>query len=541
MYPIESKALELYKQNYRQVATITMETDTETITITEADIKEGGLIFNRYSASGERIELGSVIAGELTLKLNNIDGKFNSVQFEGAELYVTIGIKKWDAHAWELPVLYTMPLGYFTVDRTPRMLETIEITALDRMVQFDKYVDKTMITLPTTIGSLISHCATACNVPLNIVISELPNYDYEIKSLPDSAELTYRQLVSWCAGITGNCAYIDREGRLCFGWYEEKDFTLTPAERYNSDLLENAITITGVAYDMETETYVVGDTAYALDLTDNELLTHDYNSVLGNLSSLIGLSYTPFSANTIPLPQLDTFDKITFIDKNGNEVSTIITDTTFTLNGSTALAGKGETEMQNSWASANPLTNRERVIVEKIMRVQNKELNTRVQSVLEFNELIANSLGLFVTDVPQEDGSKIRYLHDREQLENSINIFTFTANGIAWTNQGWNDGSPTWQYGVTSAGDALFRFLSAQGIEVSSPSNDFNIQIMPDSFQVLYRAMTVTQIYRDLMTIPRANFTEYSQFGRVRLIPYSHYDSELGEDVELGANLIFVD
>lgn len=534
MYPIESKALELYKQNYRQVATITMETASGTLTITEADIKDGGLSFNRYSCSGEKIELGSAIAGELTLQLNNKDGKFNSVQFEGAELYVTIGIKKWDAHAWEMAVLYTMPLGYFTVDRTPRLLETIEITALDRMVQFDKYVDKTMITLPTTIGSLISHCATACNVPLNIVVSELPNYDYEIKSLPDSAELTYRQLISWCAGITGNCAYIDREGRLCFGWYTEKSFELTPAERYDSDLLENAITITGVAYDMETETYVVGDTAYALDLTDNELLTHDYNSVLGNLSSLIGLSYVPFSASTVPLPHLDPFDKITFVNKDVSK-TVIITDTTFTLNGSTALAGKGETEMQNSWASANPLTNRERVIIEKIMRVQNEELNTRVQSVLEFNELIANSLGLFVTDVPQEDGSVIRYLHDREQLVNSMNIFTFTAQGIAWTNQGWNDGSPVWQYGVTSAGDALFRFLSAEGIEVSSPSNDFNIEIMPDSFQVLYRSMIVTQIYRDLMTIPRADFTNYAQFGRVRLIPFSQ------NGTELGANLIFVD
>ena len=271
MYPIESKALELYKKNYRQVATITMETSNGTVTITEADIKDGGLSVNRYSCSGEKIELGSAIAGELTLKLNNIDGKYNSVQFEGAELYVTIGIKKWDAHAWELPVLYTMPLGYFTVDRTPRLLETIEITALDRMVQFDKYVDRTALTLPTTIGTLVSHCATTCNVPSNVVTSELPNYDYVISTLPDSPDLTYRQLISWCAGITGNCAYINREGRLCFGWYEEKDFTLTPAERYNSDLLENAITITGIVYDLEAENGTYDKPIKSLKLPRTEL------------------------------------------------------------------------------------------------------------------------------------------------------------------------------------------------------------------------------------------------------------------------------
>ena len=535
MYPIESKALELYKANYRQVATITMETETETITITEADIKDGGLLLNRYCASGERIEVGSAIAGELSLQLNNKDGKFNSVKFEGAELYVTIGIKKWDAHNWENAVLYTMPLGYFTVDRTPRLLDTIETTALDRMVQFDKYVDRTELTLPTTIGGLITHCASVCNVPLNIVTSELANYDYVINTLPDSDDLTYRQLISWCAGITGNCAFIDREGRLNFKWFTETETEILPSERYNSDLLETSITTTGVVYDTEDSTYVYGDTSYAFDLTENGLITDNIQSVLSNLQHLAGLTYFPFSASTIPLPHLDPLDIITFIDKDGNEKQTIITDTTFTLNGSTALAGKGETETQNNWASANPLTAAERAIVERIVRKQNEETNKRVQSVLEFNELIANSLGLFVTDVVQENGSTVRYLHNHEALESSNIIFTFTANGIAWTNEGWNGGSPVWQYGVTSAGDALFRFISANGINVSSPSNEYNINLTPDTFEVLYRSMVVTRIYRDLMTIPRANFTEYAQWGGVQLVPYEHN----GET--LGANLIFLD
>lgn len=60
--------------------------------------------------------------------------------FEGAEVFVKIGIKKWDAHRWENAVIHWIPCGYFTIDEPPRALSTITISALDRMILFDKTV-----------------------------------------------------------------------------------------------------------------------------------------------------------------------------------------------------------------------------------------------------------------------------------------------------------------------------------------------------------------------------------------------------------------
>jgi hypothetical protein len=116
-------------------------------------------------------------------------------------------------------------------------------------------------------------------------------------------------------------------------------------------------------------------------------------------------------------------------------------------------------------------------------------------------------------------------------LANSSVIFTMTANGIAWTNTGWNDGNPVWSSGVTEAGDALFRFISAQGIEVSAIGEDYSIEITPRAFRIYYRNMLVTNIEADEMTIPKAVFTSFAECGKVRLVPYG----------TTGTNLVFVD
>ena len=106
-----------------------------------------------------------------------------------------------------------------------------------------------------------------------------------------------------------------------------------------------------------------------------------------------------------------------------------------------------------------------------------------------------------------------------------------TAGGIAWTTTGWNDGSPVWSYGVTSAGDALFRMLSAEGINVSKIGEDYKIEITPSAFRIYYRDILVTSIEADEMNIPKAFFTGYMQCGRIRLMPYKN----------VGTNLIFLD
>ena len=85
--------------------------------------------------------------------------------------------------------------------------------------------------------------------------------------------------------------------------------------------------------------------------------------------------------------------------------------------------------------------------------------------MLDLNETIANSSGYHVTEVIDPGtGAKTTYMHDSPTLEGSDVIYTQTGLGFAWTDQGWNSGSPVWNYGYTAAGNAVLKILSVTGI-----------------------------------------------------------------------------
>ena len=231
MYHVSKEALDLFSKNYRQTAVIDVEcTDRSKFTITESNIMLGGLTVDRYSVSGDKIELGSACAAELALTLDNREGQFEGVKFEGAELYVRIGVKKYDAHRWEKATVQYVPLGYFTIDEPARALQTISLTALDRMVLFDKPVDWSSISFPTTIGGILDTACRNCNVPLGDVSPSRPNWDYVIQSAPED-DTTYRQIVQWVAELTATCAFVDWDGRLRLSWYEPSTVQISPSER----------------------------------------------------------------------------------------------------------------------------------------------------------------------------------------------------------------------------------------------------------------------------------------------------------------------
>ena len=532
MFPVSTEAKALFSSGARQTVDIRMFGVNEELTLTAADIPQGGLSINRSCSTGSKVELGSAIAAEMSLKLDNNDGRFDDVVFEGAEMFVRVGVKDWNNPT--APVYY-VPLGYFTVDEVPRKLKTLTLKALDRMVLFDKEVDLAALAFPMSVSTLVSRCCTLCNVTLASDLSTRPNASYSVVEAPRYEGMNYRYLIQWCAEIMGSCAYMDWNGQLQFAWYTDSGETLTASNRFHSDLDENDISITGVIYKNTETTYLAGTDDYAFNLEGNYLVQDDIETMLGALGGYLvttnPLTYRPFKADILPMPWLYPLDKLTFVDKNGDSQTVIITDTLFKLNSIMSLQGKGESKTRNGYAALNPLTRRENVIISTLTQVQNETLNTRVQTVMAFNELICNSMGLHMTPVEQPDGTVIYYLHDAPTLEESQTIFTMTAEGIAWTRDGWNGGSPVWSYGVTSAGDALFRMLSAEGITVAKAGEDYNIEITPSAFRIYYRNMLVTNIEADEMTIPKASFTGYAQWGKIRIVPYE----------DLGANMLYID
>lgn len=467
MYLISDETRSLLSNNYRQIVKITCNGLENTFELTESNIAQGGLSINRYCVSGDKIEIGSAVASELTLKLDNRDDRFSETVFEGAELQAQLGIKKWDAYRWENAQIQWIPLGYFTVDETPRKLSYITLSALDRMVRFDKEVTEKDITFPIKISSLLSVCCANCNVPLKTIPTSLLNADYIVTKFPDYDELTYRRLIQWIAEISGTCAFVDWNGELCLSGYSlDNDFSLTPSDRYSSDMYEQDITITGVQIsDDDDNVYLAGTDDYAFNIENNGLIQSNHLEIATAIFNKVkDIVYRPYTCTCKPLPYVYPLDGVSYTDKNGIVHKSIVTGITFKMNASTTLEGKGETQTKNGYASANPLTKAESVVLKKLENRVNRKISNYEQASLDMNEIISNSLGLYRTEVVEENGSTTYYYHDATTLEDSAIIYTFNAGGFAWTTE-WEGAETVWNYGITKDGNAVYNILSAFKIQ----------------------------------------------------------------------------
>lgn len=372
MVNVSQDIIKSFNEGNQQTALIEVTAGSKTFTITEADIIQGGLKIDRYCVTNSKIEVGSAVASELSLKLRNYDGNFNDVSFEGAVLNVKIGIKLSSvlegatlgkgilgrmilgSASSDQDVAY-VPCGLFIVDTPPRKLSTINISALDYMVLFDREVNASALSFPIHVDALIQKICSICNVTLATNVSVLPNHYFSIGGLPDTNQkLTYRQLLQWCAQLTGTCAFMDGSGRLVLKWYDQTGVTITASERYSSDMLENDITITGFTCDDgKGNTYLSGTADYTLDLSDCGFLTNAYEGVLKELQAARGgFTYRPYSATIKSAPYLFPLDMIRYKDKDGVVHDTIVTNVTLALNCNTAISGAGETVTSSSYAQS---------------------------------------------------------------------------------------------------------------------------------------------------------------------------------------------
>lgn len=462
MVNVSQDVINYFNEGNRQTVAIEFSNGKESFTITEADIVQGGLKIDRYSVTNSKIEVGSAVASELFLKLRNYDGKFDNVSFEGAVLYVKVGVWSDDPTALGHFVLgqsvlgalngignfilgknligdagtkaqvVWIPCGRFIIDTSPRKLQIITVSALDYMVKFDKAVDYSKMSFPIHVDALIQKICELCSVSLLTDVTALPNHQYSIGGFPSSSQqLTYRQCLQWCAQLTGTCAFMNEDGQLVLKWYEQTAVTVTMNERYTSDLLENDITITGFTCDVSDEaTYLAGTNEYALDLSDCGFLTNSYDGVLKELlAARGGFSYRPYSATIKSAPYLFPMDMIRYKDKDGAFHNTIVTNVTFSLNCNTSISGAGETVTSSSYVqSTSGVTNQQA----STNRQTNESLETKatkkeLHSMMTFTE----SEGLVITHEGWD--GKVQITGEDIRVVRGNNKVVVTDSGISIT------------------------------------------------------------------------------------------------------------
>ena len=77
MYTPSEELINGFRSGERQIINIYTKEGIPRIFLSEENIIEGGLSIDRYCVSGDNVEMGSAIAAELTMKLNNTDGSLN--------------------------------------------------------------------------------------------------------------------------------------------------------------------------------------------------------------------------------------------------------------------------------------------------------------------------------------------------------------------------------------------------------------------------------------------------------------------------------
>lgn len=461
-YNVTEEIISLFRVPYRQIADIQVYGVSGLDRITQADIVQGGMTVDRYCFSSQSFEIGTAIASELSVELSNIDGRFDSVSFDGARLVTRIGIRKWDAKHWENAVTHYIPLGVFTVDEIVRNKASVTLNALDNMVRFDRLYD-TNLPYPATLAEIALDACSKCGVILSTV--SFYNSDYLVENKPTDDGLTYRQVIQWIAQISCTNAIMDWDGQLRFVWFADSGLTLPVSDRYESDLEEEAVQVTGVkVVSSDGSSYQAGQAGSVLTIEGNALIQSDAQTVAESVYTKAGnFSYVPYSATCRPMPYLFPMDMITFVDSKGNQLLTIVSSVTYTLNGSTDVLGEGDGSTKSGYASMGSATSYEKAVIEKAKKEAESVSYEQYNVALSLNQTISSSLGLYRTVVSDGSGTKW-YYHDRPRPQDSTVIYTFGAGGFAWTDE-WNNGNPIWNYGLTKDGNAIYKILAAYKIQ----------------------------------------------------------------------------
>lgn len=474
MYPITSAGLAALREDVVQsVNILCTPTKGTAFNITDKDII-GAVTVDWSSVTGSKLDLGSACMSELSFTLENTNGAFDDKVFEGAQLYVTTSFSTGSTTE-------TVPIGYYTVDSPPRKLRSIKITAYDRMAKFNRAYD-TELAYPATLYQIVADACTKCGVSQKLPTNTL-HRGVSIPKRPEADNLTYRQVLVWAAELMGVSLYIDYDGKLTGGWYatNAKHTVIKASDRFtsgNTDFAENSIVFSGVRIvgnDENKTEYLAGTKDYAFNIEGNLLAQSDMN--LSTLATELktarcSLTYTPMSCTTHSFPHLRPLDIMKFETAQGTKKVVLTNVKWQSQNRCTKLEGKGKTATQSGYATMGAFTPKQQAVLEQTRAQQAAQINDFEQATLALNETIANSMGLYVTRKADGNGAVITYYHDKPTLEGSNTIYCRNAGGYAWTNNGWNNGSPNWEYGVSKDGDAVIRSIAANKISASYITTD---------------------------------------------------------------------
>lgn len=419
-------------------------------------------------------DIGSAIAQQLLLKLNNVDGKFDNHDFNNAVITAKIGLELSDnSIEW-------LNKGIFTAEPGTVSGDTISVNAFDNMVKFDTDYSQSKLVYPATLGSIVQDACSCCGVTLAPDTATFNKSNYVVQSRPNDSALTFRQVLQFVGQISCKFFKINTEGKLSAKWYDTDTLESIDMNNVNTEkviiidelhtgstLQTDDVVITGVKVIEENRdeensssevTYKSGTAGYVLEVSGNKLIQGGKGAEVVNYlgECLNGLQFRPVSINASTDPCRESGDLAVVIDSKGNKYKTIFTNVNYVAHTAQALICGAEVPARLSSTRYSQATQVYKEIRANIRKYRSewsaafKELQTAMDS----------KNGLFPVSETQEDGSTILYFCDKPALKDSSTVIKLSAAGWGMS----TDGCKTWNVGTLVDGTTITKILNATGI-----------------------------------------------------------------------------
>ena len=477
-------------RNYVKSADITLKNGT-VLHIDNSKLWNNGLKIENAVSNTDSFDISSVIIGQLTLTLLNINDEFSEYDFtDCVASNVKVGLKLEDG------TTESLSYGKFYLNETNYSSEVITLTFYDCLYKFDKSYSESKLQYPATLNKIVRDACDVCGVTMGTVTFD--NDDYIVQERPSDESLTFRQVLLWVGQISVHYFYADEEGRLAIGWYHVDESNIdhsyieetvlqdvsgdevldtsggeiitnieTGLSRFtslNTQLDDVVITGIRVLHEIEGEngqetiTYQSGNDGYILSVSGNKMIQGDEGSKVASMiaAKVVGVRFRAFTASCLSDPTIECGDSIILADRKGTRYRSIVTNNTFQPGTFQNISCGAKSPARNSAERYSQLTQ----VYTDYRKELEKERTDREEALDELKERVDSSSGVFTTVETQPDGSNKYYLHDKPTLEESDIIWTMTAE--AWSVS--TDGGTTVNAGMTVDGDTIVRILTAVGV-----------------------------------------------------------------------------
>ena len=467
-------------------------TSPTTLILEKNTLMAGGVTINDGTSNTGSFDIGSAIINQCTVLVNNTDGNYSNYNFEKAVATVFAGVVTNDAGS-----VTWLKKGVFILSDPTTTPAVITLKGVDYMSKFDRDYDGNM-TFPRTIGSIVQYCCTQCGVDLET--TSFTNSGYLVSNNPFEGEITYRQIISWCAQIACSFARCNVDGRLELKWYDTAAFDTGNEYRRHSvtkisqgpNVNTEDVVITGIrvtasdaADGTEGESALSGNDGYILEISDNPLIAYGRASETAALIAAVarGMRFRPGSASILGDPTMEAGDAALVTDRKGNQYKLYLTNLTFVVGNFASISCDAEPALRKSADRYSKLAS----TVAKTRKELTTYVDSYVQSQISMDTLAANALGFFESYERQQDGSVIKYAHNKPTLAQSTVIYKQTADGFFLARRQSTSDPIVYENGIDSSGKAVLSVIAAIGVNadwvntgtltVGGPSGGGTVQI----------------------------------------------------------------